>query len=73
MGLASFGLAIGIFCDFLQSVSLLNASLGLDFLGLALSRPQVGARDGLCRGGAWRPAANVAGRHTRPAACIGLP
>ena len=41
MGLASFGLEIGVFCDFLYSVLLLNAILGLDCLGLALSRPQV--------------------------------
>ena len=41
MGLASLGLGIGIFCDSLYSVLLLNAILGLDFLGLALSRPQV--------------------------------
>ena len=37
-------LDIGIFCDFLHSVLLLNVILGLDFLGLALSRPQ--ARSG---------------------------
>jgi hypothetical protein len=42
MGLASLGLDIGIFCDFLCSVLLLNAILGLDFLALALSRTQVG-------------------------------
>jgi hypothetical protein len=36
MGLASLGLEIGIFCDFLYSVLLLNA-LGLDVLGLARS------------------------------------
>jgi hypothetical protein len=43
MGLASLGLDIDIFCDFLYSVLiiLLKAILGLDFLGLALSRPQV--------------------------------
>jgi hypothetical protein len=41
MGLASLGLEIGTFCDFLYSVLLLNAILGLDFLGLARSRPQV--------------------------------
>jgi hypothetical protein len=41
MGLASFGLEIGIFCEFLHCVLLLSAILGLDFLGLALSRPQV--------------------------------
>ena len=41
MGLASLGLDIGIFCDFLYSVLLLSVILGLlDFLGLALSRPQ---------------------------------
>ena len=42
VGLASLGLQIGIFCDFLYSVLLLSAVLGLDFLGLTLSRPQVG-------------------------------
>ena len=41
MGLASLGLEIGIICDFPCSVLLLNAILGLYFLGLALSRPQV--------------------------------
>jgi hypothetical protein len=41
MGLASLGLDIGIFCDFLYSVNLLSAVLGLDFLGPALSWPQV--------------------------------
>ena len=41
MGLASLGLEIGIFCYFLYSVLLFNAILGLDFLGRALSRPQV--------------------------------
>jgi hypothetical protein len=40
MGLASLGLELGIFCDFLYSILLLNAVLGLDFLGLALSRSQ---------------------------------
>jgi hypothetical protein len=44
MGLTSFGLEIGIFCDFRYSVLLLNAILGLDFLGRALSRPQVRLR-----------------------------
>jgi hypothetical protein len=39
MGLASLGLEIGIFCDFLCSVLLLSVVLGLDLLGLALSRP----------------------------------
>jgi hypothetical protein len=36
MGLASFGLDIGIFGGFLSSVLLLNAILGLDVLGRAL-------------------------------------
>jgi hypothetical protein len=40
MGLTSLGLYTGIFCDFLYSVLLFNASLGLHFLGLTLSRPQ---------------------------------
>jgi hypothetical protein len=44
MGLAGLGLEIGIFCDFLYSVLLLSAVLGLDFLGLALFRPQVAHR-----------------------------
>jgi hypothetical protein len=43
MGLASFGLQIGVFREFLYSVLLLNAILGLDLLGLALYRPQVEA------------------------------
>ena len=37
MGLGTFGLEIGMLCDFLYIVFLLNAVLGLDFLGLALS------------------------------------
>jgi hypothetical protein len=41
MGLASLGLEIGIFGDFLYSVLLLDAILGLDLLGRALSRSQV--------------------------------
>jgi hypothetical protein len=41
MGLASLGLDNGMFCDFLYSVLLLSVFLGLYFLGLALSRPQV--------------------------------
>jgi hypothetical protein len=40
MALASFGLDIGIFCDCLYSVLLLNAILALYFLGLALSSPR---------------------------------
>ena len=45
MGLASLGLEIGICYDFLYNVLLLNAILGLGFLGLALSRPQVHPAD----------------------------
>ena len=41
MGLASLGLDIGIFCDSQYSVLLLSVLSGLDFSGLALSRPQV--------------------------------
>jgi hypothetical protein len=41
MGLARFGLEIGIFCDFLCSVILLNAIFGLDFLRQSLFRLQV--------------------------------
>ena len=43
MGLASLGLDIGVLCDFLYSVLLhvFSAIWGLDFSGLALSRPQV--------------------------------
>jgi hypothetical protein len=41
MGLASLRLEIGICCDVLYSVLLLSVILGLDFLGRALSRPQV--------------------------------
>jgi hypothetical protein len=41
MGLASLGLEIGVFFDFLYSVLLLNEILGLYLLGLALSRSQV--------------------------------
>jgi hypothetical protein len=38
MGLASLGLDIDIFCDFLYSVLLVNAIFALDFLGRALSK-----------------------------------
>jgi hypothetical protein len=41
MELASLGLNIGIFCDCLYSVLLLNVNLGLGFLGRAQSRLQV--------------------------------
>ena len=44
MGLASLGLEINIFCDSIYSVFLLNAILGLYFLGLARSRSQVARR-----------------------------
>jgi hypothetical protein len=37
MGLTSFGLEIGIFCDLLYSVLLFSVILRLDFLGLDLS------------------------------------
>jgi hypothetical protein len=40
VGLASLGSEIDISGDFLHSVLLLSAILGLDFLGLALSRPR---------------------------------
>ena len=45
MRLASLGPDISILCGFLHSVLLLNAILGLDFLGLALSWPQVRSTD----------------------------
>jgi hypothetical protein len=43
MGVASLVLNISIFCDSLHvySILIVNAILGLAFLGLALSRPQV--------------------------------
>ena len=41
--MASFGLEIGILCDFQYSILLVSAILGLDFLGLALSLPQLRA------------------------------
>ena len=41
MGLARLGLEISNLCDSLYSILLLNVILGLDFLGCALSRPQV--------------------------------
>ena len=41
MGLASLGLEIDIFCDSLHGVLLLKVILWLDFLGPALSLPQV--------------------------------
>jgi hypothetical protein len=44
MGLASLGLDIEGFCDFLCSALLLKAILGLDFLGLALSSSRLRAR-----------------------------
>ena len=56
MGLTSLGLEIGSFCDFLYSVLLFNAILGLDFLGLALSRSQVrGRRQAVLRPGGACP------------------
>jgi hypothetical protein len=54
MGLASFGLGIGIFCDLRYSVLLLNAILELYFLGLALSRPQVPLQSGSSLPFTWR-------------------
>jgi hypothetical protein len=42
MGLASLALNIGVLYNFLYSILLFNDILGLDFIGLALSRPQVG-------------------------------
>jgi hypothetical protein len=48
MGLASLRLVIGIFCDLLYSVLLLDAILRLEFLGHTLSRPQVRGQRGLC-------------------------
>ena len=60
MGQASFGLDIGVFCAFFRIYSIAfsyrTLFLGLDFLGLALSRPQVPHPDQ--RGG--RPAAGDA-------------
>ena len=44
MGLARLGLDVGIFGEFLYIVLLLSVILGLDFLGLALSRSQVRRR-----------------------------
>ena len=41
MGMASFGMGIGIFCGFLFIVLPSSVVLGLDLLELALSRPQV--------------------------------
>jgi hypothetical protein len=41
MELASLGLGVGIFCELLDSILLLDAMLGLYFSGLALCRPQV--------------------------------
>ena len=38
MGLVSLALIIGVFCDFIYSILLVNAILWLDFLGLALFR-----------------------------------
>jgi hypothetical protein len=58
MGLARLDLEIGIFCDFLYSVLLLNEILGLYFLERALSRPQARWR------GAERGAERVQQSHT---------
>ena len=49
MGLASLGLDVSTFYDFLYCVLLLSVFLGLDFLGHALSWSQVDA-DELHRG-----------------------
>jgi hypothetical protein len=53
MGLASFGLGISIFGDFLLTcgIVLLDAILGLEILGLARSRLQVRGRAHGCMGG----------------------
>jgi hypothetical protein len=59
IGLASLGLDIGIFCDFIRSILILNVILELYFLGLALSRPQV-------RRGPARDHLRPAVRHRRP-------
>jgi hypothetical protein len=50
MELASLGLDIGIFCDFLYSVLLLNAIVGLGLLGLALSSSRRPGRSGTATG-----------------------
>ena len=44
LGLAILGIEIGNFCGFLYTVLLLSMMLRLDFLGLALFRPQVSVR-----------------------------
>jgi hypothetical protein len=45
--LSSLGLEIGVLCGSLYSILLLNAILGQEFLGPALSRPQVKTDDSL--------------------------
>jgi hypothetical protein len=62
MGPASLGLEIGVFCACLYGVLLLSAILGLDFLGLALSRPQARARAAGRRPRGSQPREGQAGR-----------
>jgi hypothetical protein len=59
MGLASLGLDIDIFCDFLYIFLRLSVILGLGCLGLVLSRPQVQLhrRPARQEHAMWRPGA----------------
>ena len=77
MGLASLGLAITIFCDSLHSVLLLNAVLGVDFLGRALcpgrrSRGSSGTPVRTCWTGAATGRARRSACPWRRAAGLGL-
>jgi hypothetical protein len=58
---------MSIFCDSLYTVFLFNAVLGLDFLGLALSRPQVGPAEGDDE--AYRPIAVALGMRSPVPCC----
>jgi hypothetical protein len=63
MGLASLGLDIGILCGFLYSVLLLDAILDLNFLRLALSRPQPRGSARPCENSPWLENAAAASSH----------
>ena len=66
MGLASLGLDIDIFCDFLYIFLRLSVILGLGCLGLVLSRPQVQLhrRPARQEHAMWRPGALLEEGHS---------
>jgi hypothetical protein len=60
MGLASLALNIGVFCDFIHSILLFDAILGLDSSGLALSWRRCAA---------WQRSCTPTGRAARADGC----